>query len=202
MIGKGFAGIASTDRYSAYHWVDGHRRQICWAHLKRDFLAIKERGGVSAEPGEGLLEQVKEIFTAWHALKAGSRSREAFQQEMEPVRARVKELVEKGAACDQEKTRRTCQNLLKHEVSLWTFVREEGVEPTNNDAERPLRRAVLWRRKSFRTQSEKGSRFVERILTAVTTLRQQGRDVLGYLTAACQAALGQPSACCLLPNSS
>ena len=202
MIGKGFAGIVITDRYAAYHWVDGHRRQMCWAHLKRDFLAIKERGGVSAEIGEGLLEQVKELFQAWHELKAGNLSWEAFQQAMQPVCARVKELVEKGAACDQEKTRRTCGNLLKHEVSLWTFVREEGVEPTNNDAERPLRRAVLWRRKSFGTQSESGSQFVERILTVVTSLRQQGRDVLEYLTAACQAANGQPRACCLLPDSS
>jgi transposase len=60
----------------------------------------------------------------------------------------------------------------------------------------------MWRRKSFGTQSESGSRFVERILTAITSLRQQGRDVLEYLTAACRAALSQPSACCLLPNSS
>jgi transposase len=202
MIGKGFSGIVNTDRYAAYHWLDGHRRQLCWAHLKREFEAIKQRGGDSAEIGEGLLKEVKEIFKTWHALKAGSTSREVFQQEMGPVQARVKWLVEKGGACDQEKTRRTCKNLLKHEVSLWTFVREGGVEPTNNNAERPLRRAVLWRRKSFGTQSESGSRFVERIMTAVTTLRQQQRDVLGYLTAVCQAALGQSSACCLLPNSS
>src|SRR5262245_46280586 len=202
MIGKGFAGIVSTDRYAAYHWLDGHRRQMCWAHLKRDILAIKERGATSAEIGEGLMKQVQEIFKAWRALKAGSLNREAFQREMEPIQAQINELIGKGATCDQERTRRTCENLLKHEVSLWTFVREEGVEPTNNSAERALRRAVLWRRKSFGTQSEGGSRFVERVLTAVTTLRQQQRDVLGYLTAVCQAALGQSSACCLLPNSS
>jgi transposase len=202
VIGRGYLGAVNTDRYPGYHWMDAHRRQLCWAHLKREFLAIKERGAVSAELGAGLLEQVKEIFEAWHALKAGSLSREEFQQKMEPIQASVKELVERGTTCDQAKTRRTCENLLKHEVSLWTFVREEGVEPTNNNAERPLRRAVMWRRKSFGTQSESGSRFVERILTAVTSLRQQGRDVVEYLTAACQSAIGQPSACCLLPNSS
>lgn len=108
---------------------------------------------------------------------------------MEPIKARVGELLRAGAECEQPKTRRTCENLLKHEVSLWTFVREPNVEPTNNDAERPLRRAVLWRRKSFGTQSEKGSRFVEWILTAVTTLRQQGRDVLDYLTVACTSVV-------------
>jgi len=202
VIGKGYQGIINTDRYPGYHWMDAHRRQLCWAHLKREFLAIKGRGGMSAEIGDGLLEQVKEIFEAWRALKDGDLSREGFQQKMEPVQARVKELIQGGVACDQAKTRRTCENLLKHEISLWTFVREEGVEPTNNNAERPLRRAVMWRRKSFGTQSESGSRFVERILTAITSLRQQGRDVLEYLTAACHASLGQPSACCLLPNSS
>src|SRR5262245_12556617 len=98
VIGRGFLGIVSTDRYAAYHWVDAHRRQLCWAHLKRDFLAIKERGGASAEIGEGLLEQVKEIFDAWYALKAGSWSREEFQRQMEPIQARVKELLQKGAA--------------------------------------------------------------------------------------------------------
>lgn len=86
-------------------------------------------------------------------------------------------------------------------VSLWTFVREEGVEPTNNDAERPLRRAVLWRRKSFGTQSESGSRFVERIMTVVTSLRQQDRDVLEYLTSACASLKGESGSICLVPDS-
>ena len=84
--------------------------------------------------------------------------------------------------------------------SLWTFVRVEGVEPTNNNAERPLRRAVIWRRKSFGTQSESGSRFVERSLTVVTTLRQQGRDVLEYLTTVCTVASVSASSPCLLPD--
>ena len=83
---------------------------------------------------------------------------------------------------------------------LWTSVCLEGVEPTNNNAERPLRRAELWRRKSFGTQSATGSEFVVRILTIITTLRQQKRNVLEYLTQACTAALTQPhqSAYCRL----
>lgn len=98
------------------------------------------------------------------------------------------------------KTGHTCENILKLEVALWTFVFVEGVEPTNNNAERPLRRAVLWRRRSFGTQSENGSRFVERVLATVTTLRQQERDVLDYLTEACAAAIRgtSPHHCCLL----
>ena len=202
MIGKGFSGIVNTDRYAAYHWLDGHRRQLCWAHLKREFEAIKQRGGTSAEIGAGLLEEVREFFDLWRRLRAGSLCREEFQQQMEPIQARVRELVERGASCEQTKTRRTCANLLNHEVSLWTFVREEGVEPTNNNAERPLRRAVMWRRKSFGTQNESGSRFVERILTVVTSLRQQGRDVLKYLTSACGSLNREGGSICLLPDSS
>ncbi len=201
VIGKGYLGTVNTDRYAAYHWVDAHRRQLCWAHLKRDFQAIKERGEVSEEIGEGLLEQVKAVFDLWRQLGDGSLKREEFKQQMEPAQAEVKGLLQKGATCDQEKTRRTCENLLKHEVSFWTFVRAEGVEPTNNNAERPLRRAVLWRRKSFGTQSESGSRFVERILTVVTSLRQQGRDALEYLTSACMSMIGESGPICLVPDS-
>ena len=83
-------------------------------------------------------------------------------------------------------------------IAAWV----RGVEPTNNQAERALWRAVLWRRKSFGTQSAAGSQFVERILTVVTTLRQQGRDVLQYLTTACTSALGESRSVCLLPDSS
>jgi len=202
VIGRGYLGTVNTDRYAAYNWVNAHRRQLCWAHLKREFEAIKERGGASAEIGERLGEEVKAIFGLWHELRAGSLNREEFQQKVEPIQARVRNLLSKGTQCDQAKTRRTCENLLKMEVSLWTFVREQCVEPTNNDAERPLRRAVLWRRKSFGTESESGSRFVERILTVVTTLRQQGRDVLDYLTAVCRSVNQESGSICLIPDSS
>jgi len=105
IIGRGFSGIVNTDRYAAYHWVDEYRRQMCWAHLKREFLAIKDRGGVSAEIGENLLEEVTKIFKAWHELKDGSLSREQFRQEIEPIQTRVRELFEQGASCEQAKTR-------------------------------------------------------------------------------------------------
>jgi|SRR5262245_31520045 len=121
---------------------------------------------------------------------------------MKPIERRVGELLRAGEQCDQEKTKRSCRNILKLEGSLWTFVRVEGIEPTNNNAERPLRRAVLWRRKPFGAKSESGSRFVERILTVVTSLRQQGRDVLDYLTAGCASVTQERGSICLIPDSS
>jgi len=202
VIGGAKTSVITTDRYLGYGWLGTSRRQVCWAHLKRDFQAIAERSGESKEIGEALLTQTKEVFRLWHQVKDGSLSRRKFQKLMLPVEQRVKELLGEGSGCGQSKTRGTCRQIRTLEAALWTFVRVGGVEPTNNDAERKLRRAVLWRRKSFGTQSEAGSRFVERILTVVTSLRQQGRDVMEYLTAACASMLGESRSICLLPNSS
>lgn len=195
VISPGAKSIITTDRYGAYNWLSWRRRQICWAHLKRDFQAMVDRGGESEEVGGGLIEQVSEIFKLWHQVRDARMGRAEFQSAMKPIVRRVKQLLEAGARSAHKKTRHSCQNILRLGKALWTFVRVEGVEPTNNNAERALRRAVLWRRKSFGTQSEGGSRFVERILTVVTSLHQQGRNVVEYLTSVCEA---QPS--CLLPD--
>ena len=193
VLGETFEGIVGSDRYSAYSWIEPHRRAVCWAHLDRDFQAFVDRGNESEQVGQALLEQSKHMFNLWHQVKDSTLSRPDFQMQMESIQARVGELLREGTQLAHDKTRRTCENMLKLEQALWTFVYVERVEPTNNDAERPLRRAVLWRRRSFGTQSETGSRFVERVLTTVTTLRQQKRDVLDYLTAACAAAIqGRP----------
>jgi transposase len=189
MINSEAKGIVTTDRYWSYNWLPSRRRQVCWAHLARDFQAMVERSGESQQLGEALLKQVKQLFKWWHKARDGDLSRERLEALMRSVRQKVRKLLQAGTGSEHKKTRRTCSNILKVERSLWTFVRVEGVEPTNNMAERALRRAVLWRRKSFGTQSESGSRFVGRVLTAVQTLRQQGREVLEYLCGVCRSAL-------------
>jgi len=200
ILGSVVKSIVGSDRWSGYNWLDPRQRQLCWAHLKRDFQALVERGGESERIGRALLEQVEQMFGLWHRVRDGTLSRADFQTAMQPVQARVGALLREGTALAGDKTRRTCKNILKLEVALWTFVHVEGVEPTNNSAERGLRRAVLWRRRSFGTQSEDGSHFVERVLTAVITLRQQKRDVLDYLTQACAAAMRGDRAPSLLPD--
>ena len=202
VIGRAKTGIITTDRYLGYSWLGTNRRQVCWAHLKRDFQAIAERSGEAKEVGENLLTQTKEVFRLWHQVKDSTLSRRKFQKLIAPVERRVKELLDAGSDCGHGKTQRTCQQIRMLESSLWTFVRVGGVEPTNNEAERALRRAVLWRRKSFGTQSAAGSRFVECILTVVTTLRQQGRNVLDYLAAACASVTRTNHSVCLLPDTS
>jgi transposase len=199
LLGKQVWGIIGTDHYAGYHWIDPRQRQLCWAHLKREFRAWSERTGETARIGLALLAVEQQLFTLWYRVRDGTLAWADFQVAMLPLIARVRTLLQEGAAGADAKTQGTCRNLLKREAALWTFVWEPGVEPTNNCAERPLRRAVLWRRRSFGTQSEAGSQFVERILTSVATLRQQRRDVLDYLTAACAAAICQDPAPSLLP---
>jgi transposase len=202
LLGEVVWGIIGTDHYAGYHWIDPRQRQLCWAHLKREFIAWSERTGETARIGHALLAIEKQLFLLWYRVRDGTVAWADFQVAMQPLMARVKMLLQAGVAGADAKAQGTCRNLLKREAALWTFVWEPGVEPTNNSAERPLRRAVLWRRRSFGTQSEAGSQFVERILTAVTTLRQQRRDVLDYLTDACTAAICKTPAPSLLPLTS
>lgn len=187
-----FAGVLVSDRWSAYRFIDAARRQLCWAHLLRDFEWIAEFGAEAL--GKALVEETKLMFRWWHELREGGLARSGFQERMGPLMERVEALLEEGTACGHKKTAGRCRKILELRAALWTFVRVEGVEPTNNAAERALRPAVLWRKGSFGSASERGSRFVERMLTVAATCRQQGRDVLDYLVAACEAdARGEPA---------
>lgn len=194
LLGQTFAGITGSDRWSAYNWLDATRRQLCWAHLLRDFQAFVDRKGESTVIGQTLLKQTALMFDLWYRVRDGTLSRAAFQVAMQPIRREIAALLQLGTFIDHRQTAKTCANILALQGALWSFVDQEGVAPTNNAAERALRRGVLWRKRSFGSQSERGLRFTERILTAVTTLRQQQRHVLEYLTAACQAQhLGLPA---------
>lgn len=165
-------------------------------------MAWSERPGETARMGDALWAVEKQLFGLWDRVREGTLAWADFQVARLPLMTCVSTLLQAGVAGADAKTQGTCRNLLKLEAALWTFVWETGVEPTKNCAERPLRRAVLWRRRSFGTQSAAGSQFVERILTAVTTLRQQRRDVLDYLTAACAATIRREPPPSLLPLTS
>ena len=199
LLGERFCGILVTDRWSAYTWYPTHWRQICWAHLLRDFEAMMERGGRSQEIGEGLREQARQMFHAWHRVRDGSLTHAQFRVAMRPIRRAVARLLKAGQTCGVAKTEGVCREGLKVDDALWTFVRVEGVEPTNNAAERAIRPGVLWRKGSFGTQSAQGAQFVEAIMTVVATLKQPHRNVLAYLTDACQAAYSGMPAPSLLP---
>jgi transposase len=199
MLGETFNGVLNSDRWSAYNWVPVGSRQLCWSHLLRDFQAFVERGGESQRIGEAILAQSKSMFQWWRRVRDGTMERAIFQTKMESVQQQVSQLLRQGAAGDHDKTAGTCRDILKREQALWTFVRVPGVVPTNNLGERQVRHGVLWRKMCFGTQSDAGSRFAERIMSVIATLKQQQRNLLDYLTEACDAANWGRPAPSLLP---
>jgi transposase len=200
LLGERYQAVLTSDRAKAYNGHPLQKRQLCWAHLRRDFQAMVDRAGPAAEVGRLLLLHAEVVFGWWHWVREGWWKRATFQRRLPGLRRSLRAALEQGTWCPCEQTAATCREVLRVEPALWTFVRVEGVEPTNNAAERALRHAVQWRKSSYGTDSAGGSRFVESILTVVTTCRQQKRNVLAYLTACCQARYAGTAPPSLLPQ--
>lgn len=181
LLGRRIKGIIASDRWSVYGQLKLGQRQVCWAHLKRDFQKLVDRGGDAHDIGATGLDVVEVIFGWWHAFRGGGLSRGQLQHHIAPTRQLLHEWLELGCASTDSKAAAFCANVLAIEPALWTFVRRDGVEPTNNHIERLLRSGVLWRKNAFGCHSEAGCRFVERILTVVQTCRLQKRPVLAFL---------------------
>jgi transposase len=181
LLGTEIHGIVHSDRWQVYAHIPEERRQLCWAHLKRDFQKIVDNAGPSAFVGRRGLRLVKEVFAAWHAFGEGQVTRRDLQTRVKRFRRRLGKTLVEGAVGSDARVATFCDNILKVEPGLWTFAEHEGVEPTNNHMERLLRRGVLWRRRSFGSNSTAGCRFVERILTVVQTCRLRGQNSLEYI---------------------
>jgi len=187
-----FAGILHCDRWSGYNCFGG-LRQLCWAHLKRDFQALSEAKGTMGRIGSDLFALAEQILHLRKRVRDGTLTWRSFQHRMVPLMPRVEKLLAKGAESG-EALAGQCRRIFNQRHYLWTFVHDAQVEPTNNLAERMVRQAVLWRKGSFGTQSDRGARYAERILTACATCRLQGRSVIEYLRNACRCHLdGIPS---------
>lgn len=181
LLGAGWAGIVGSDRGTMYNWLERERRQLCWAHLKRDFQKLVDWGPGPRPLGERLLAIESEVFRHWQRFRAGELDRAGVQAALAPVQAALTAVLDEGATTGHPVAQSLCRGLQKLEPALWTFVTIAGVEPTNNAAEQALRPAVLWRKGSFGTHSPAGSRFVERMLTVTTSCRQQQRPLLAFL---------------------
>jgi transposase len=199
LLGPVFRGVVGSDRWSAYNRFPAARRALCYAHLKRDFQALVDRGGEADPIGRWGLAEIERLFVLWHRFRAGECDRQELQRRLIPLQARLGRLLRRGQQSPDRKAAALCRELIKWWPALWTFARMKGVEPTNNMSERALRPAVLWRKGSFGSDSEAGSRFVARLLTVVATCRQQGRPLLNFLVAAGEAALQGTAAPSLLP---
>lgn len=207
IVGKDFDGALVTDRLASYDFHPDKKRQVCLSHLDRDFEKIAERGGESQAIGEWGRKELGHAFELYHRFKAGEIDRSQMQDELKPIRARMGRLLHRGERlnCDgqeekHKKTGRTCAKILGKFDCLWVFAYIEGVEPTNNSSERAVRPAVRSRRVSFGSQSKSGSRFVERVLTAVETCRRQGRNVLDFVVGCVDALLSGTPPPSLLPE--
>ena len=194
LLGEDYTGTLGTDRYAGYAWLDVAWRHVCWAHLTRDFQALVDRGGTARPLGEAALVLVHQRFTAWHQCRNGTLDRVELQATIGKVDEALAALLHPGQNNPDAQAAGLCRALLRLWPALWTFAEVDGVEPTNNAAERALRPAVLWRKGSFGTRSEAGARFAERLLTVSATCKQHGRSVFAYLTDVCAAAQrGQPA---------
>jgi len=188
LLGDQFCGIINCDRAKMY-W-QAKRLQWCWAHLKRDIQALIDHHDHQVKRlGFDLKRPVEVMFIVWHKYKSGLISWETFQSDMQPVRKEVNSLLLRGVASENKRLIGMCRELYNHREWLWTFTEIQGIEPTNNTAERALRPAVIYRKLSFGTQSEAGSRFIERMLTVCETCRLQKRSVFQWLTNAVEARL-------------
>lgn len=182
-------GILVSDRATVFSFWLMAFRQICWAHLFRKFFAFSERDGPAGAIGCELLEYTALVFEYWHGYKEGALTREELESWLRPVRRQLELALERAAAADIPRLSGSCIDILEHREALWTFVAHDGVEPTNNHAERELRSFVMWRRRSFGSQSERGERFAERLMTVAHTARKQGKAVLDFIVQSVKAHL-------------
>ena len=187
LLGEAISGIVCSDRWSVYSKLPLELRQICWAHLKRDFQKLIDRGGPAEAIGRVGLEVVECLFADWWSFRRGELDRPGLQARVERMARELQATLEDGCRCADAKAATFCANVLALYPALWLFASIEGVEPTNNHAERILRMGVLWRKNAFGSHSAAGCRFVERMLTVVQTLRLQDRPVLEYLVDAITA---------------
>jgi transposase len=188
-------GIVVSDRCRSYKIIDIHQRGVCHAHLKRDFVKMTEFGHrLGKEIGHAALLVHKKIFKLYRRFECGEMTRELLIQRMARHERDLKRLLERGRDAKRllgkgaQNLQGMCRDILWHWPALWTFVHVDGVAPTNNAAERALRKAVLWRKGSFGTQSGSGSRFVERILTVTQTCVQQKIHAARYIEDAVRSA--------------
>ena len=194
ILPEGFSGVIGTDRYGAYNALKSAVRQFCWAHLRREFIALSEsRHPEVAVLGTRLVAEQEEVFALWHAFRNGEITRKDLRAFTAINLARLKRGLLQASAMDHKAARNLGKDLLKHWDKLWVFLKVEGVEPTNNRAERALRPLVILKRIFQRLPSPDGKRFFERLLSLGATARMRGVAYFDWLLKALRAAkLDQP----------
>lgn len=196
----GTLGVMITDRGSQFGFWAMHMRQVCWAHLVRKYVSFAEHADPrAAQLGQNLLLLAQALLHAWHNVRDGTMSRAAFQDLVARMRPAFEGHLARGVELRLPGVSGSCANMLNHADALWTFASVAGIEPTNNHAERELRRFVMWRKTSLGSQSERGEHFAARVMTVVHTLRKQDRHVLSFLHDTIAASLRGTARPSLMP---
>lgn len=201
LLGEDFGGFVVSDRYVGYHFLDVLQQQLCWAHAVRQLVELSQRERTPGRLGKQLLKLARKVIHTHHRYLKEGQDLARLRAELTPLRERIEELLAQGARGRHVKTANFCAGLLEEYEALWTFCDVEGIDIplTNNAAERAIRPAVLMRKIQNGTQSEQGSRWVERILSVRETLRLQDRSALDYLIRAASASHHGQLAPSLLP---
>ena len=181
-----FTGILTSDRWCGYNHYPSEKRQLCWAHLIRDFKAMCTTGPEGEAIGTALRKEAQAMFILWHRFKKWKSRQESkgvtvsmtvLESQLHSIRVRVKALLVEGAKRGVPK----CRTILKVEPLLWRFTQEKDIEPTNNVAERSIRPAVLWKKRSFGVESDRGARYVESMLSIWATSRRNGVNPISFV---------------------
>ena len=182
LLGDEPGGVIVSDRYAVYLYIDDTQRQLCLAHVLRDFVALGERPGAPGRLGKKLQRCLAGAFKILNAPGRDPADLPALQADLARSRTKLRDLLQQGTRGRDPHTARFATGLLDRYDALWTFTRIAGVPATNNTAERALRHAVMWRKTSYGTQTDHGNRAVERLLTIRETCRLQHRRLHTYLT--------------------
>jgi transposase len=208
LLGAAFAGILGSDRLLTYTTYAANQRQFCWSHVTRNLLSAQELARTAAGKRfcrEALALQ-RRLFRLWHRFRGDPRvrggpiTREQLIAKARPLEKAFFALAERSVNVADIDASNLARALFEHHPHFFTFVHEEGVEPTNNVAERALRHAVQWRKISFGNRSEDGERAVARLLTVTRTCQLQQLNVLVYLTVAIRCHRRRQAVASLLPT--
>jgi transposase len=202
LLGAVFRGVLCSDRFSAYLKYHSGKAQFCWAHLKRDLLGILELTKSSAVERfcRDALAAHARLFRLWHKFRSGQIDRRILMLRSIPIQKRILALAEQHLDSSHREVRNLATALFQHNERLFTFLEQEGVEPTNNSAERALRTGVQWRKICFGNRGAAGELATARLLTVAETCERQQLNILAYLSAAivCHRRLQRPAS--LLPR--
>lgn len=191
LLGEDFGGFVVSDRYAGYHFLDVLQQQLCWSHVIRQLVEVSQRPGAAGQRGKQLVTLAREVIAAHRAYLQDDHDADWLSAQLAPLRAQIRVLLEQCATGQHTRTARFAAGLLAEYEALWTFcdiASELQIDATNNAAERAVRHAVLMRKIQGGTQSQRGSRWIERIQSVRESCRLQQRPVLAWLTDAATAA--------------